>query len=81
MAEIQVRNVSKDFLDASGKPFSCVKGHFIYMEQRGKYQFHRGKRQWEKYNGPPFNRFGTPHQWRDFAGWREHCQMELWTMA
>ena len=46
---------------------SCAKRHFIYMGKRGKYQFYRRKRQWKKHNGPPLNRFGTTHQWRDFA--------------
>ena len=44
MEEIEVRNVSKDFLDASGKPFHAIRDISFTWVQRGKYQFYRGKR-------------------------------------
>ena len=67
MAEIQVRNVSKEFLDASGKPFRALRDISFTWVKGENISFTWGKRQWKKHNGPPLNRFGTTHQWRDFA--------------
>ena len=67
MAEIQVRNVSKDFLDASGKPFHALRDISFTWVKGENISFTGESGSGKTHNGPPLNRFGTTHQWRDFA--------------
>lgn len=81
MAEIQIRNVSKDFLDASGKPFHALKDISFTWNKGENISFSGESGSGKSTIARLLIGFGAPHEWRDFAGWREHCQMELWTMA